>query len=214
MTFRAYSLGMGRLFARMYDRVLQGAEDAGLRAWRANLLGPASGVTLEVGSGTGLNLAHYPATVTRLVAAEPSRHMRAPLEVRAAQHRLAPEVIDAPAESLPFEDATFDTLVCTLVLCSVSDLDGCLNEMFRVLKPGGRLIYLEHVAHDGGWRKVFQHILEPAWRLWADGCRLTRSTGRHIEAAGFLIDERIDEDMPLAPFFVRPCLRGQAFRPN
>jgi len=204
---------MGRLHARMYDRVLRGAEDAGLRDWRVELLRSASGATLEVGSGTGLNLAHYPDRVTRLVTAEPGRFMREQLEVRAAQHPLAPQVIDAPAEALPFEDATFDTLVCTLVLCSVSDLDASLREMFRVLKPGGRLIYLEHVAHDGGWRKAFQHALEPLWRLWADGCRLTRSTGRHIEAAGFQIEDRIEADMPLSPFFVRPCLRGQAFRP-
>jgi ubiquinone/menaquinone biosynthesis C-methylase UbiE len=205
---------MGRLFARMYDRVIQGAEDAGLRDWRATLLGRAAGCTLEVGSGTGLNLAHYPGSVTRLVVAEPSRFMREQLVVRAKDHHLKPEVIDAPAEALPFESATFDTVVCTLVLCSVTDLDESLAEMHRVLRPGGRLIYLEHVAHDGGWQRVFQHMLEPVWRLWADGCRLTRSTGNHIEANGFQIEERTAEDMPLAPFFVRPCLRGTATRPE
>ena len=137
-----------RIFAALYDRLLSGTERAGLQDMRAELLAGARGRTLELGAGTGLNLAHYTDAVTELVLTEPDPHMARRLRSRLEDERPAPgrvEVIEAPAERLPFEDQSFDTVVSTLVLCSVESPGGAAAEITRVLKPEGRLLYLEHV---------------------------------------------------------------------
>src|SRR5690348_7526566 len=121
-----------RLFAAMYEKVGKGSEDAGLREQRRQLLAGAEGATIEIGSGTGLNVPLYTERVTRLVVTEPDRHMRARLESRVAEARPGTEVVAAPAEQLPFPDASFDTAVVTLVLCSVPDQQNALREIARV----------------------------------------------------------------------------------
>ena len=112
---------MRRLFAAMYERVSKGSEEAGLRDERRGLVAAAHGATIEIGAGTGLNVPHYPDAVSRLVLSEPDRHMRARLARRAAASYPSAEVVDASTDRLPFADATFDTAVATLVLCSVGD---------------------------------------------------------------------------------------------
>src|SRR5438045_2861428 len=124
-----------RLFAACYDRVSKGSEEAGLREERRQLLAAAEGATLEIGAGTGLNLAHYPAAVTRLVLAEPDEHMRRRLARRMAEARPSAEIVEAGVERLPFPDASFDTVVVTFVLCSVPEQKAALAEVARVLKP-------------------------------------------------------------------------------
>jgi ubiquinone/menaquinone biosynthesis C-methylase UbiE len=139
-------MGGHPIFAAIYDRALAACERDGLRDLRAELLASARGETLEIGAGTGHNLEHYPDSVARLVLAEPDPHMAKRLRPHAAEARGdAVEVIEAPAESLPFDDESFDTVVSTLVLCTVESPARAANEAHRVLRPEGRLLLIEHV---------------------------------------------------------------------
>jgi len=207
---------MGRLIAALYDRLTQGSEVACLRQWRAELLGDLTGHVLEVGAGTGLNLAHYPRTLSRLVLSEPDRHMRSKLAQKArARHGAEPEILDGSLEALPHPAAHFDAVVATLVLCSVPRLDQALDEIFRVLKPGGRFVFLEHVAaEDRPGRLRWQHRVEPIWKRLAGNCHLTRRTGAAILAAGFAIARLERESMRKAWPLVRPTIRGVAVKPE
>jgi ubiquinone/menaquinone biosynthesis C-methylase UbiE len=138
----------GWLFAAVYDRLTAGAEAAGLSKRREELLAAARGRVLEIGAGTGANLAFYPAAVQSLTLAEPERPMVKRLARRVAGQTRIASIVDAPAEQLPFPDASFDTVVVTLVLCTVTDPARALGEIRRVLAPGGRLLFLEHVRSD------------------------------------------------------------------
>ena len=206
---------MSRLFAAFYERMIAASEEACVREWRRDLLASLSGDVLELGSGTGLNLAHYPATVERLVLTEPDRHMRAKLQARLTDQRPAParvEVVDAVADRLPFDDESFDAVVSTLVLCSVPDQRSALREVHRVLRPGGRLVFLEHVAaHEKPKRHRWQRRVEPVWKRIAGGCHLTRDTRQVIAAAGFDVDAK-RESMRKASPLVRTTERGIAVR--
>lgn len=181
---------LDRAFAAVYDPVLANAERAGLGAKRRELLSPLRGHVVEIGAGTGANLPHLGAGLERLTLLEPTPEMAARLRARAAMVGPAAangtrvEVLEAPAEALPVGDGEADAVISTLVLCSVDDLDRSLAEIRRVLRPGGRLVLLEHVAANGRAHRV-QRLLEPAWRVAARGCHLTRDTGAALAGAGF-----------------------------
>jgi ubiquinone/menaquinone biosynthesis C-methylase UbiE len=132
-------------YAGTYDLFNGPAERAGLREQRHDLLTQATGATIEIGAGTGLNLAHYPPAVTRLALIEPDPHMSRRLRRRAARSGRDAEIGSATADRLPFPDASFDTAVVTFTLCSIPDEQAALREITRVLAPGGRLLFLEHV---------------------------------------------------------------------
>jgi SAM-dependent methyltransferase len=207
---------LDRLFARIYDRTLAPLEEAGLREWRADLLADLSGTVVEIGAGTGLNLAHYPPTVERLVLTEPEPAMLAQLRGRLDE---VADGIDVTAErasaaSLPLGDGQADAVVCTLVLCTVPDPDAVLAEVRRVLRPGGRLVFLEHVAaEERPDRLRRQRRLDHVWHHVAGGCRLTRRTEAAIRAAGFAVDDVTRESARKAPTFVRAMIRGSAVAP-
>lgn len=208
-------LAVLRIVAAVYDKMMRPVEEAGLSDWRAELLGAASGKVLEIGAGTGRNFGYYPSRIDRLVVSEPDRNMRALLS-RASVGRGAVEVIDAPAEQLPFADETFDTVVSTLVLCSVADQRASLGEMYRVLRPGGSLLFIEHVAASASSRPrrlTWQRRIEPVWRRLVGNCHLTRRTEEAIEAAGFEIVEIERTSMRKALPLLRPTVRGVARRP-
>ncbi len=206
---------MGRLFAKYYDRMAAAAEAGGLRAWREELLQHAKGVVVEVGAGTGLNLSCYGPEVTSLVLTEPDRHMRVELEKRVLElEREDVDLVDAGADDLPFADESVDCVVCTLVLCSVPDLDAAVRELLRVLKPGGCLIFLEHIACDGGWPLLKQRILNPIQQVIAAGCRVTRRTGDALAAQGFILNDVSEGSMPKVPSWVRRSIRGLARKPG
>jgi ubiquinone/menaquinone biosynthesis C-methylase UbiE len=201
---------VGWLMSRLYDRMLAGAEQAGLRAWRRELVGRAQGAVLEVGAGTGGNLGLYPPGVSRLVLAEPDRHMRAVLRSKLGNWPEV-EVSVAAAEALPFADGSFDTVVGTLVLCSVRDPGRALAEIHRVLRPGGTFLFLEHVAAPRGtWTRRAQRLVEPAWKRLAANCHLTRETGALLEGAGFELTACLDEPLPGSAVLSRRSLRGAA----
>lgn len=201
---------MRRLFAAMYDTVGKGSEEAGMRDERRQLLAAAQGATIELGAGTGLNLEHYPKAVTRLILTEPDRHMRVRLCRRVEALCATAEVIDASAEQLPFADATFDTAVVTLVLCSVSDQRAALEEITRVLKPNGRLLFLEHVRSDDPRVAKWQDRIRPICNLV--GCNPNRETLAAIEASALAIESVRHSEVPKAPRFERPMIVGSARR--
>ncbi|HTN25695.1 MAG TPA: class I SAM-dependent methyltransferase [Solirubrobacteraceae bacterium] len=203
----------GRFFARYYDRAFAEAEAAGLAARRAVLLSRARGRVLELGAGTGLNLAHYPAGLAQLVLTEPEDPMRRRLRERAAELGLAADVVAAPAERLPFADASFDTVVATLTLCTVPDVGAALREVRRVLAPGGRLLFLEHVRSGDPRIARRQDILRPLWKRVGHGCECNRATLAAIAAAPLGVQEVEHGLIAKAPQIIRPLIAGIAVKP-
>jgi SAM-dependent methyltransferase len=185
-------------------------EESGLRDMRREMLAAASGRTVEIGSGTGANLGLYPDAVTELVLVEPDPHMVKRLRPKARAADAGADVVEAPAERLPFEDSSFDTAVYTLVLCTVSDLTAALAETARILKPGGKLVFVEHVRSNDPGMARWQDRLEGPWRLFADGCHCNRDTLAAIEAAGFAVEDSSEGELPQAPPLIRPLVRGTA----
>ncbi len=210
---RIYDATWGRAFAAVYDRGLKATEDAGLRETRREVLAGASGRTIDLGAGTGVNLELFPAAVTELVLAEPDEHMLRRLRVKLSQaggEWAAAEAVQAPAEKLPFADDSFDTAVFTLVLCTVPDPAAALTEAARVLRPGGKLLFVEHVRAEEPSLSRWQDRLERPWRFLADGCHCNRDTVAAIEASPFEIEKVEKGELPKAPPLVRPLIRGQA----
>jgi SAM-dependent methyltransferase len=210
---RIYDATWGRGFSALYDRLMKRTEEAGFRDMRRQALAPASGRTIDIGSGTGGNLGLYPDSVTELVFAEPDPHMIKRLRPKVRGAGLDAEVVEAPAEALPFEDSSFDTAVYTLVLCTVPDAAAALAETARILKPGGKLLFVEHVrAKDPGAAR-WQDRLEGPWRFFADGCHCNRDTVATIEAAGFTLEGASEGELPEAPPLIRPAVLGSATLP-
>ena len=194
-----------RLFAAIYDRMMADTEEAGLREHRRALLAAARGRVLEIGAGTGLNVDHYGPEATELVFTEPEPAMAKRLRARLQRG----EVVEASAERLPFEDDSFDTVVSTLVLCTVPDQDRTLAEVRRVLKPDGRLLFLEHVrSHDAKSAK-WQDRFTPVWRMIGHGCHPNRDTAAALTRNGFQLELETWR-MPKAPPIVRPVIEGTA----
>lgn len=201
----------GRLFAAVYDRFTAGAEAAGIRARRAELLASARGTVLEIGAGTGANLPFYGDGVETLICAEPEEPMARRLAQRVAAMRTRPvDIVASPAERLPLPDAHVDVVVSTLVLCTVPDLRQALAEVRRVLRPGGQLLFLEHVRAEDAALAAWQDRLNGFNRFIAYGCNCNRATVEAIRAAGFTITSLRRESFPKAPPFVRPLVVGAA----
>jgi SAM-dependent methyltransferase len=177
---------------------------------RAALLAGARGRVLEIGVGTGLNLQHYPADVEEIVATDPEAGMMRRAGDKAAELGRPVRFVEASAEKLPFDDGEFDTIVCTLVLCSVDDQSRALAEIRRVLKPDGRFLFIEHVRADDPKLARWQDRLERPWRVVAQGCRPNRATLGSIEAAGFEVDGLKRGKLPRSPRLVQPTVAGSA----
>jgi ubiquinone/menaquinone biosynthesis C-methylase UbiE len=209
---RAYDATWGRAFARFYDRALKATEENGLGAMRTALLAQARGRVVEIGAGTGVNVGLYGEGIEDLTLVEPDPHMAARLRARLAEGGggAAKHLIEAPAESLPFPDDTFDTAVATLVLCTIPDPVAAIDELARVLKPGGRLLFIEHVRSDDPARARWQDRLEKPWRFMADGCYCNRDTEANLRASAFEVETVEHGKMPKAAPIVRPLIRGTA----
>lgn len=179
-----------RWFATYYSALARtGAFRAMMDPWRASLAGQARGEVVEIGAGGGQNFGAYdPAITTRVTAVEPNGHLRRRAEAAARTAHVPITLVDAPAEALPFPDASFDTALATFVFCSVDDPARGLAEIWRVVRPGGRLLLLEHVRSQGrGWGTA-QDWLTPAQRVVAGNCHLNRRTGELARAAGFAVE--------------------------
>ncbi len=207
---RIYDATWGRLFSATYDRALRATEDGGLREMRRETLAAATGRTVDLGAGTGANLDLYPEAVTDLVLAEPDPHMTKQLREKLSRSGLTAELIEAPAEHLPFADSSFDTAVFTLVLCTVPDPHAALAEAARILKPGGKLLFVEHVRADEEGLARWQDRLERPWKFFADGCRCNRDTVANIEASPFTVERVEHGNLPKTPPLIKPLVRGSA----
>jgi len=205
-----YDATWGRAFALGYDFFFMRAERGGLRELRRRALAEASGATLEIGAGTGLNHDLYPATVTELTLTEPFEPMARQLREKAAALTIPVEVVEAPAESLPFADASFDTVTLTLVLCTVPEPDRALAEIARVLKPGGRFLFLEHVRAEEPRLAHWQDRLNPPWRVFGHGCNCNRDTLATVERSALTVERAERGRIPKMPPLVKPLLIGVA----
>lgn len=175
------------------------------RALFANL----HGNVLEIGPGTGPNLSYYPPDI-HWIGVEPNSYMHSYLRQKAEQLGLNIDIRTSTAEHLDVEDNSIDAVVSTLVLCSVDNLTAVLQEILRVLKPGGRFFYLEHVAAPSGtWLRQVQNGILPLWKALADGCHPNRETWVALENAGF---EQVDYQHFRAnlPAIVSPQIIGVA----
>ena len=198
-----------RMGAALYEPVLWLGEKLGMAKLRREVLAEARGAVLEIGAGTGLNLPHYPADLDRLVLAEPGEAMGGHIDLSRAPTGVQARLEPAPAEDLPFEDASFDTVVSTLVLCTVGDPRRAVAEVARVLRPGGRLLFLEHVRADPGWRQRLQRRSVRAWAAFAEGCQCDRATLATIEAQ-MRIESVERGTWRGMPAIVKPLIWGRA----
>jgi ubiquinone/menaquinone biosynthesis C-methylase UbiE len=198
-----------RIFAAVYDPLSKRWEAKHGAEIKRRLLAGARGRVLEIGVGTGLSFPHYP-EVDELVGVEPSEPMRRRAEHRASELGLAITLVDAPAETLTFEDTSFDTVVSLAVLCTVADPERAVQELHRVLRADGRFLFLEHVRAPDPKRARWQDRLERPWGLIAGGCHPNRPTLATIEAAGFTVTELEQGELPGQPGLVRPYVRGVA----
>jgi ubiquinone/menaquinone biosynthesis C-methylase UbiE len=207
---RVYDATWGRAFSAIYDRGLKASEEAGLRQMRREVLAGATGRTVEVGAGTGLNLGLYPAAVSELTLIEPDPHMLKKLRTKLVSSGGGASAIQAPAESLPFADSIIDTVVFTLVLCTVPNPAAALAESARVLRPGGRLLFVEHVRSRDPSLARWQDRLEKPWHFLGDGCHCNRDTVATIEGSPFELEQVERGRLPKAVPIVRPLVRGSA----
>jgi SAM-dependent methyltransferase len=198
------------VFATIYDPFLWWAERSGMADRRRRLLASARGSVLELGAGTGLNLPHYPDNLERLVLTEPDKAMAGRLERRLERLGRRGKVVRAVAESLPFEDRSFDTVVSTLVLCTVEEPESSLREIQRVLRPGGSLLFLEHVRSDHAGLARWQDRLHTPWRRFACGCHCNRDTLDFMRGENFTVSEVDRGEWRRMPPIVRPLVSGHA----
>lgn len=197
-------------FARLYDPVMRASEEKLFPPHREYLARDLAGDVLDLGAGTGAMLPYYEEPVRSGAASvtilEPDPHMREQAVAEAREMALDVTVSDARAESLPFPDDSFDVVVASMVFCTIPDPEAALDEVARVLRPGGEFRFLEHVS-EAGWRRFVQRALEPLWSWVAGGCRLTRRTGDLFDDHDAFVVSEI-ERQHLGVFPVRPFVRG------
>lgn len=198
-----------RVFAMLYDPVLWIGEMMGMRRRRRTLIAQACGRVVEIGAGTGLNLAHYPDDLEELVLTEPEPGMRDKLARKVGRRGFTTRIVDSGAEHLPFADASVDTVVSTLVLCTVDNPERALREIARILRPGGQLLFIEHVRASSRLLAACQDALFRPWRGFAGGCACNRATAETIRACGFTLEasEQLWRGMPA---IVHPLIVGSA----
>lgn len=201
-----------RISAAGYDRFMAGSERGGLAERRRALLARATGRVLEIGGGTGANLPHYGDGAREIVITEPDPFMVKRLTAKLRGAARPVQVLPAPAEALPVPDESVDTVVSTLVLCTVADPDAALAEVRRALRPGGQFLFIEHVRSDDPRIARWQDRLHGLWRRFGRGCNTNRRTLESIERAGLAIVDLERDSFPAAPPIVRPLIVGVARR--
>ncbi|AKK30630.1 methyltransferase type 11 [Mycobacterium sp. EPa45] len=173
--------------ALVYDPFVWLGELIGMRRRRRALVAAARGRVVEIGAGTGLNVEHYPDSIDELVLTEPEPGMRHKLARRLNRVGRTAHITDASALHLPFTDASVDTVVSTLVLCTVPDPERALREIARVLRPGGQLLFIEHIRAGSRSLAALQDLMLRPWRGFAGGCVCNRATLEMMNACGFTV---------------------------
>lgn len=194
-------------FSRVYPRIAAGMEAKGGSEHRDELLSGLTGRVVEIGAGHGVNFAHYPSSVTEVVAIEPEPRLRALAEEAAADVSIPVHVMPGTAEHLPLEDGSCDAVVFSLVLCSIGDVGAALAEARRVLRAGGELRFYEHVCADTPGLARVQRAVDVVWPHLAGGCHTNRDTVAGIVAAGF-------EITACRRFLFKPCVFDFAVAPH
>ncbi len=201
-------------FAAFWDWMVS-HESPLARKGREEIVGGANGRVLEIGCGTGASFPYYRDAVSELIATDPDPYMLERARKRAAAVGRPIEIQQAPAEDLPFEDESFDTVVSVWVMCHARDPAKALSEVKRVLKPDGEFRFFEHVRYDHGFGAFWQDVITPVWkRLLGSGCHPNRDTARSIREAGFVIQQL--DSLKLESFIAdptRPSIKGVA-RPS
>lgn len=198
------------VFSALYDPLLWVGERAGMARRREDLLAHADGRVLELGAGTGLNLPYYPDGLEELTLTEPAEPMIAKLERRARKSGNDCRVVAAGAEELPFEENSFDTVVSTLVLCTVDDPHAAIAEIDRVLRPGGELLFLEHVRSDSKRLARWQDRLHRPWHAFAAGCHANRATVDLLRDSPLRVEAVNQDRWSWMPALVHPLAIGRA----
>ncbi len=183
-----------------------------LRTPRQRTLAPASGRILEIGFGTGMNLRHYPPGVERIEAIDPDVDLDRFSRPRIAASKIDVDFHHLNAEKLPFAGESFDTVVCTLTLCSIPDVEHALAEVRRVLRRGGQFLFLEHGLSPDPAVARWQHRLTPLQKKLGGGCHLDRDTARLVSAAGLRADRLDRYYLPRVPRFAGYVTEGRATR--
>jgi SAM-dependent methyltransferase len=196
-----------RAFAFSYDFLAGSAERGAYREYREFVAGQAGGSILELGAGTGANLGYYPADAD-LTLSDPNPFMIERLQRKAAERGISVRTDHHAGEELPYDVGSFDTIVSTLVMCSVNDPARSIAEIARVLKPGGEFRFMEHVRGEGVLKERFQDLMTPLWRAFADGCHPNRSTVAKIKQSGLEMAEI--RPFSFGPYPVRPHIAGVA----
>lgn len=205
-----YQTVWGRVFAFLYDTAFVLAERRGLHKIRFELLSQARGKVVELGAGTGLNIAHYPTYVEELLLTEPDPHMASKLRKRIASTPVKASIAQVSADTLPIADATVDTVICTLVLCTVPDPEKTLKEISRVLRPEGKFLFVEHVRSENPRLARWQDRLNRSWGWYACGCYCNRDTVLTIRNSPLQIAELRKDQMRWISPLVRPLVIGVA----
>lgn len=211
---KAFKILRSFLIAKTYDFAMNGTEQRCLTAWRREILAKARGDLLEIGAGTGINLQHYPEDTSRIIMCEPDHQMRKQLLRRTQSSARKVEINDWWAELIDLPDNSLDTIVSTLVLCSVRCQDTSLKEIYRVLRPKGSLLFMEHIISDHPPTRNWQQRIEPLWSFCAGDCRLTRDTATAMKRVGFTLERITEAPMLGAPAFVKRTIRGIAKKPG
>ncbi|MBX7270112.1 methyltransferase domain-containing protein [Micromonospora sp. Llam7] len=205
------------IFARVYELISVQMDRAGAAEHRRALTEGLHGRVIEIGAGNGRMFAHYPPTVTDVLAVEPEPRLRATAHAAARSAPVPIRVVDGLSEALPASDSEFDAAVTALVLCTVPDQPTAFAEIYRVLRPGGQLLFLEHVLAEPGNLRRAQRIADVTlWPRLFGGCHTGRDTLAAITAAGFILGEvhrfRFPPNGPTTP--ASPHIRGSATRPS
>jgi ubiquinone/menaquinone biosynthesis C-methylase UbiE len=188
------------------------ADNEEVKALRSRTLAGSRGRVLELGFGTGLNLHHYPPEVQRIVAVDPNPGMAELARERMARVGIEVEHHQTTAERLPFDSGSFDSVVCTLTLCSIPDVAASLAEVHRVLRPGGQFLFCEHGLHPEPGVSAWQNRLNPLWKKVFDGCHINRDMTQLVGASGLRLDPVEHPQMKSMPKFAGYMYLGRAVR--